>query len=251
LELVAKVTLWLNVRLASQVYVAYKKAKEEIDRLRLPSQTKATIFTNAVNPSLFQLLSMKEARGKLALELKESDFVVGFVGSMKERHCLPPLLDAVAQIKKENKYIKLLMVGNGPQLDELREIVRYKGLEKTVIFTDFIPHNQVYLYMAACDVLYGVVDPNEVSNPIKCYEYLACERPIITSQRDEFYFVKKHNLGISLESVESAKIADAIRNLLAIDREERLKMGRVGRDYVVKHHIWDQLVELILGDVDL
>ena len=241
---------WLNARVAREIYAAYQEAKQEMDGFRSPSQKETKIFSNAVNPNLFSPVPIHEARKKLGLPFRSDDFVIGFVGSFRPIHCLIPLINAMEKFKekKENKF-KLLLVGTGLQFEELRQIVKQDNIEKSVMFTGWVPHDKVPLYMSACDILYGVIDPGHWGDPIKCYESLACERPIIIDKlrcSRTFKFVQKENCGVIVDSVEASQIVRAIEELYLISEEERRAMGKRGRKYIIKHHTWDKLADAIV-----
>ena len=247
----ARIVFWLNARTARQIYAPFEEAAKWIEKLLGSSREKPRIFSNAVDPELLSPTPIPEARGIVDLSLSDSDFVVGFVGSLRKRHGLNILVKAIDELRHNEGDIKLLIVGEGPEYGELKTLVHEKNLEGIVIFAGFVPHNQVAVYISACDVLYGTVDPREVSNPMKCYEYLACARPIITSRRDDFSFVEEQNVGITIEAIKVETIAAAIRRLYLIGPEDRSAMGSAGRAYIMEHHTWDQLAELILEDIKL
>lgn len=246
---ISRLSLKLNVRLAKAVFVAYEEVKDLVCRLAGGRCASVEVFPNAVDPRLFPLLDKNEARSRVAPHWGPSDFVVGFVGSMHKRHCLKELVLAVAQLVERGRRVKLLLVGAGDEVDSLKELTAHVLPAGAVLFIGFVPHNQVVSYMAACDVLYGVVHPDRPSNPIKCYEYLAAGRPIITSKTNELAFVEERGFGFSLATVSPSSIAEAIQALMSKGERERLEMGRRGRDYVLTHHTWDVLASRIVNGV--
>jgi glycosyltransferase involved in cell wall biosynthesis len=243
-----KLAAYLNCRAARHVLVAYEEISQVIGKYRKPDQALPLLFTNAVNIELFPLIDKQEARGITNLGFKESDFVVGFVGSIKKRHCLSTLIDALEILIKNSSDIKVLIVGDGPRLESLKEYVGTKNLGRHVFFTGFVPHEQVHIYMAASDLLYGAIDPSEVENPIKCYEYLATARPVITTRKKEFDFVEQENLGIVIDKLCPEEVSEAVKELLALGDDQRSDMGCAGRKYVLANHTWDKMVDFIIDD---
>ncbi len=63
--------------------------------------------------------------------------VIGIVATLAERKGHRHLFEAVRQIKSKYPKICVLVVGEGPQKEELRELAIRIGLDKTVIFTGF------------------------------------------------------------------------------------------------------------------
>ncbi len=77
-----------------------------------------------------------EARKKLRKEIgiKDNDFVIGHIGRFVEQKNHRFLIDIFAEVKKEKKNAKLVLVGQGPLREEIEEKVKNLGLEKDVFF---------------------------------------------------------------------------------------------------------------------
>jgi glycosyltransferase involved in cell wall biosynthesis len=228
-----------NAFLADEAYVAFQAI---IDRYGLDSLTRASVFSNAVDPQQFRPVPRTEARAAIDAGFDDDDFVVGFVGSLKRRHRVEVLLQSVADLPEEVS-VQVLVVGDGPQRAELEALVEERALSDAVTFTGFVPHEDLLPYIGSCDVTYGVVDDANPSNPIKCYEYLACERPVVTSLTDELAFVEREVFGVGIETVDRESVRDAIRSLWERGDETLAEMGRRGREYVVENHTWDRLAD--------
>ena len=95
---------------------------------------KVKIVSNAINVEKFKF--DPEARMKLRREIgiKEHDFVIGHIGRFVEQKNHRFLIDVFAEIKKENKNTKLVLVGQGPLREEMEQKVKDLGLEKDVFF---------------------------------------------------------------------------------------------------------------------
>lgn len=237
----------VNVRVAEEVYVAADKIKKDADTFRTGSQSESKIVSNAVDPDLFSPRERMAARNGLDLGLNEDDFVVGFVGTMRPAHGVKELITSITRLD-DTIPVKLLIVGDGSEKETCEELVEELGLEDNVSFTGFVSHDRVPEYISACDVMYGALKM-ESATPIKCFEYLATERPVIVSDVSELGFVEREALGVVVDEVQPDQIADAIVELHEMDSPERREMGERGREYVVENHTWDAFVEEVLDDV--
>jgi len=237
----------MNVRLADEVYTASQEIKHDTDKMRKEGQTEAKVFPNGINPELFEPLPKAEARGALELGLRDGNFVVGFVGSMGPRHTVDRLIKSV-RFLDDSIPIKLLLVGDGPKLEEYKKLAEESGLDDTAIFTGFVPHEQVHEYISACDITYGVTEQDSAT-PIKCFEYLACERPVIVRDIPELGFVAEEDVGTQIEEIDEREIADAIKKMYEKEESKRKEMGERGREYVLENHTWDRLVDMVLKDL--
>lgn len=95
---------------------------------------KVKIIHNAIDVEKFKY--DPEARKKLRKEIgiKDDDFVVGHIGRFVEQKNHRFLIDIFAEVKKEKKNAKLVLVGQGPLREEIEEKVKNLGLEKDVFF---------------------------------------------------------------------------------------------------------------------
>lgn len=232
----------LNVRMAEDVYCAYSEVVERAAESRPVSESPPVLFTNAVDPEEFDRYGRRDARARLEWEYDESDFVVGFVGSLKPYHTVEALIRAADRLDEDTR---LLVVGDGPRREALERLVADRDLSDRVTFTGFVEHDRIDEYIAACDAMYGVIDPEHPGNAIKCYEYLACSRPVVTDARSEFEFVEEIGAGVTIDRVTVDEIEAAVRELRSMSLRERLEMGERGREYVLENHTWDALVELV------
>jgi len=230
----------VNAMAADDVYVAYG---EIADRYGLGAN--ATVFPNAVDPERFRPMDRTKARERIDAPVGPDEFVVGFVGSLKERHRVGDLLDAVAGLPDGGVHV--LVVGDGPEREALEARVAEAGLADAVTFCGYVDHDDLTPYIGSCDATYGVVDADNPSNPIKCYEYLASERPVITTATDELGFVSEQDLGVALDRVSPETVADAIDRLRSLDEDALTEMGRRGREHVAENHTWDRLAEAVVA----
>lgn len=89
---------------------------------------------------------------KEALELKNKlgfnadDFVILFVGRMGHEKSVDFLIEAHADIIKKNKKIKLLLVGDGPDIDYLKDLVNKNDLNDYVVFAGRVPWENISIY---------------------------------------------------------------------------------------------------------
>lgn len=241
-----------------KIFIAYKEVEKSLNKIASKKllQNKIEYFPNAVNPELFKTGSKLEARKIINNEheynYSKEDFIIGFAGSIKERHCLFELIEGFKLALRKNKFsennIKILLVGDGPYLESLKKLTHDYGLLDRINFPGFVPHNKVSLFINACDILYGVVHPKYPSNPIKCYEYLSCERPIITTKKEEFNFVENLRCGFILDCIKPGDISEKIIEAYSKEQKTLDRMGIRGREYVINNHTWSSLIDKIYND---
>lgn len=75
-----------------------------------------------------------------------------FVGRIGKEKSVDVLLEYWAQTIKPEDGLHLLIVGDGPESESLRELAKTLGLDSMVTFTGPVPHDEVAAYYAISDV---------------------------------------------------------------------------------------------------
>ncbi len=138
------------VQEADAVTVICDGLKQDLITRGIPAE-KITLIPNAVDINDFAGPSEPdlELREKLGLT---GALTLGFIGSFYDYEGLEILLASVPVISKKIPNIKLLLVGGGPEEDNLKELTRQMGIENYVMFTGRVPHDKVQIYYNQVDI---------------------------------------------------------------------------------------------------
>lgn len=99
--------------------------------------------------SIFRAQSMQRRLAKKFPAMKNHKILL-YVGRVAYEKNLAFLFDVLKKVQESEPKACLIMVGGGPYLDELKELAKEKGLEKSVCFTGYITSKDViYLYRMA------------------------------------------------------------------------------------------------------
>ena len=146
-------------------------------------RAKITVVPNGVDVEMFTVAGAPDVA--LAAQLGLSGMVVlGFVGSFYRYEGLHLLLQALPRILESNPLVRVLLVGGGPQDENLRGQVSAMGLEDKVIFTGRVPHEQVNRYYDLIDILVYARESmrlTELVTPLKPLEAMAQGRLVLGS----------------------------------------------------------------------
>jgi len=96
------------------------------------------------------LEKVDDARKKLGLN-KES-FNIVFVGRLAKEKNVDLLLEAHKNIIKEKSNVNLIIIGDGPDLEEYKETSKKFGIENNVIFVGKVPWEEIPVYYRLGDV---------------------------------------------------------------------------------------------------
>ena len=144
---------------------------------------KISVIPNAVDIDKFTVGGKADPELKLRLGLGASR-VLGFIGSFYAYEGLDLLLRALPTILRQIPDVKVLLVGGGPQDENLRHLVCELDLKDRLVFTGRVPHAEVNKYYDLADVLVYArhsMRLTELVTPLKPLEAMAQGRLMVAS----------------------------------------------------------------------
>ena len=208
---------------------------------------KISVLPNCVDPIRF-----KPIERDLLLEEHHELFdtvVVGYVGSFVEYEGLDILLESISLIKDTvGEYLKLLLVGDGPERSNLEFLARDLGLEDIVIFTGRVPHEDVSRYYSLIDIAPFPRKGKrvcELVSPLKPFEAMAMEKCVIVSDVGALReFISNGQNGMVHKKDNPEDLGRCIESLV-LDHKLRSKFGAEARKWVLENRTWDKAGEII------
>ena len=145
--------------------------------------------------------------------LKKEQKVLLTVSRLERWKHVERAIFALDEVVKEYENISLVIVGDGAHRPDLEKLVEQLHLEKNVIFVGSIPHDQVYHFIANCDIFLSLYDLSNVGNPL--LEAMCLGAPIITlANGDTGKFVENYKNGILLNTDELSLVPIKILEIL-------------------------------------
>ncbi|WP_167848851.1 glycosyltransferase family 4 protein [Methanolobus halotolerans] len=114
----------------------------------------------------------------------DNKFIVLFEGTIWKRRGIQTVIDAV-KLLKNTIPIYFIVVGDGPSLQYLKDIVLEKDLNDSVKFTGWVDLTTLSKYISIADVCvipFLKTKVNERGVPNKLFEYTIHDKPIIASR---------------------------------------------------------------------
>jgi glycosyltransferase involved in cell wall biosynthesis len=175
----------------------------------------------------------------------KSIVVIGLIKTFEENYGVKYLINAFAQLKKEplGKNLKLLLVGKGSLLNNLKIMTRNYGIEQYVEFTGYVDPSFIYKYHQQLDI--AVIPSISESFGVSAIESMACGKPVVASNVGGLAeVIDDGKTGILVKSKDAQSIYEALKKLVA-NEELRIKLGEAGRKKVLKYYNWDDSVKLM------
>ena len=158
------------------ISVVSSALKEYLTKILPQAKSKILVVPNSVNPAAAELSLEKSKKLRNDYNI-DNEIVVGFVGSMFPYHGVDILIKAFAKIPDETK-VRLLIVGDGAILPDLKALAKSLNVFQKVIFTGSLPHREVYSNIELMDIC-CMPKSNWYGSPVKIFEYGLLQKPVI------------------------------------------------------------------------
>jgi alpha-maltose-1-phosphate synthase len=177
--------------------------------------------------------------------------VVGYVGTFQDWHGVDTLLRAIKRVQERGIPVKLILVG--PNFEEYIKLGENLGVFDSCRFVGPVGYEEVPAYINACDIMVAPYNPEAdplrkaygIGSPLKLFEYMACEKPIISTKVDPIQQIPSvGEATLLVDPGEPEKLAKSIVEL-SEDEGARDRMGLAGRRLVESGFSWEPLAERI------
>ena len=193
-KIVEYLTLFYCDKTISELVVPTKKAYElfkqkyKVDRnvYIVPTGIDIEKFYREKNKKI----NIPQTRQKLGIN--EDDFVILFVGRIAAEKNLELLLSAMKGLINVSNKIKLLVIGDGPDLEKYKEYSVKKKIEENIIFAGKVPWNKINEYYIIGDV-FATASHTETQG-LTVIEAMAASLPVVCINDESFTGTVIHNL---------------------------------------------------------
>ena len=166
-------------------------------------------------------------------------FVVGWVGRMTGVKRTGDVLAAVQLLQERGVDVALVMVGDGPDRDEVERKAHGLGVARNCFYLGY--QREVASWYAAFDVL--VLPSANEGTPVVAIEALAAGRPVVASRVGGVPDVVRDGVdGFLVEPGDVVALADRLEQL-SRDAGLRERMGAAGRARVLSRYSVERLID--------
>jgi hypothetical protein len=205
-----------------------------------------TVIPNAVDATVFSFGLEADPGLRRSLGL-DGATVIGFAGSFYGYEGLHLLLDAARRLLPRHPKLRVLLVGGGPQEENLKAQAAAAGMHDRVIFAGRVAHADVQRYYELIDVLAYPRLPirlTELVTPLKPLEAMAQGRMFVASDVGGHRELVRHGeTGFLFPAGDAAALEKAIDEALA-QREIWPRIRMQARRFVESERTWAASVAL-------
>jgi glycosyltransferase involved in cell wall biosynthesis len=174
------------------------------------------------------LLKRDESKRKQTREIlgiRENEIVYIYSGKLTKEKGIEMLINVFGRLMKSHKKAKLLIIGNGRRdfLNEIKQRVFNDGIDKSVIFHCFVPHDMLPSFYSAADVAIWPGSPS-----ISIQEAISSGLPVIIRKSGHTIHLLEYSNGFSFNDLNVEELC-ALMEKLYVDSRLRKKMGMMSR----------------------
>lgn len=169
-------------------------------------------------------------------------FTVSYMGNARGYQGLDVLMAALEKVVKRGNLLHLSMVVSSDK-EAVAELAKRHGLSDLISIDEKVPHDKLLSTISNADVIV-IPRPSlkitEYAYPSKLPECLATGVPVILTDVgpvEELF--KDEKVCIIVRPGDIDDMARGIEEVMSMSREERMKLGKRGREYVKKHLDWN------------
>ncbi|MGB2621952.1 MAG: glycosyltransferase family 4 protein [Candidatus Acidiferrum sp.] len=232
-RLARKIDAWVFSRADHLLCVSRVLADEAT--LRGARSERVYVLPNAIDPNRFRSPRPEQSvRSRLDLE---GSIVIGHVGLFYRWDRLDVLIEVAKSIRDLHPEIKVLLVGDGPEIQNLKQDAFRLGMERVVIFPGPVPRDDVPAYIEAMDICV-LPDSNAFGSPIALFEFMAMAKPCVVPDLGPMRDVIEGNLtGIMFPHGDYVALERALLRLVE-DSAFRNQVGGRAKQIVFERHTW-------------
>ena len=182
------------------------------------------VVPNGVDLAPFQQNGEPVPRAELGL--LPGDLGLIYVGRLGAEKNLPFLLRTLAGVRAAAPNVRLVLVGGGPEADNLRGLAQGLGIGEAVHFVGAVPYHEIPRLLAACDA-FVTASVSEV-HPLSLIEAMASGLPVVGIDGPGVADTISDGVDGFLAPYDAAAFSAKLTRLV-LDAELRRRMGAAAR----------------------
>lgn len=205
-------------------------------------ETPVEVIPNGVELAPFRQVLQPVKRNELGFS--EENVLLIYAGRLGPEKNLPFLLRAFAATVKAYESARLLIIGDGPERDNLEDRVQYMGIREKVRFVGMVPYAEIPRYLAIGDA-FVTASVTEV-HPLSVIEAMAAGLPVLGIHSPGVGDIVEEDVTGFLAPEEDLAVFTAKMVRLVAEPETRKMMSKNARHSATKYDI-EQITQILLA----
>lgn len=192
-KMVEYLTLFLCDKLVEELIVPTKKTYD-LFKEKYKVKRDVHIIPTGIDVSRFYIENVKQNEVddlKKDLGITPKDFIILYVGRIAKEKSIDFLIKNLKDITKKISKVKMIIVGDGPDVKDLVEMSDKLGLNNYIKFTGKVPWEEVPKYYQLADVF--VTASKTETQGLTVIEAMAASKPVVAIKDESFEIVLNDN----------------------------------------------------------
>lgn len=205
------------------------------------------VIPHAVDPAIYTSPGLVKSAGRLRakLDIEATDRLVLTVCRLARDKNIETLIHASAKVLQQDRHVKFVIVGDGPEYCHLLNLVHVLDLDERVRFIGRVASTEMPTYYAASDV--SVLPSLYESFGLVVLEAMAAGKPVIASNIGAIpEIVDDQMTGFLFPPRDVDRLTDLLFNILG-DNDLRNEMGMRGKKKVQEQFSWERVLDRYLA----
>lgn len=174
----------------------------------------------------------KSKKIRESLNIKDDEKLLIFVGRVAKEKSIDMIIEAFKKVKENNLKVKLLVVGDGPSLNDLKELTNSLDLNDYITYVGKKPFDEVPIYYKAADAF---ISASTSETQGMTYIEALASGLIVLAHYDEVLsdIVKENENGFFFNDVSG--IYKAIEKFNQLDSNKLIEMKKTAVSSVLKY----------------
>jgi len=221
--------------------VTVNRIHESIVSARCPVAGKVSVILNVPKEELIRRQAPpRDASG---------GFVLVYHGTIAERYGVQTAVEALAKIGEQRQDIRLIVLGEGDYLDELRRLTSRLRIADRVAFMGWLSFERMVEILGTADV--GLVPLirdgyTDLMLPNKLFEYIGLDIPVVSARTDA---IREYYGDDCLAYYEPGDASDCARAIVELydDPSKRRRVAAEAKKVYESSHRWGLMREVYTG----
>ncbi|CAH0344871.1 glycosyltransferase family 4 protein [Bacillus sp. CECT 9360] len=179
--------------------------------------------------------------------------VFTFAGRIGYAQGLDSILQAAKILEMENIKAKFLIIGEGPEKENLIALKEKLNLQN-LVFHDAVPVTEMPTIFSVTD--FSIVSLRNIelfkgARPSKIFPALSSGVPVVyCGEGESAELIKNNHCGVLAKPEDPDSIAEAFKHCVSMNEQEYHELSSSGREWVEKEYSWKFIVDDLLKNIN-
>jgi len=199
---------------------------------------KTLVLHNGVDLNRFKPLLNVKGEMRMKLGISEDEYVVLTVRRLVYKNGVDTLLESAEIAVKKNPKLVFVVVGKGPDFEEVKERIAQLGMQRNFRLTGFVSDEDLPFYYNVAD-LFALPSKSGEGLPLVALEAMACGLPVVATDVGGTSEVLNADYGKLVPPNSPVSLAEAV---LEFSRKDLATLKKKLRTMVEQKYSWERNV---------